>query len=87
MREGKEICLVASKGGSPTNPGWYHNLKANPKCDIQIGRKKYAAFAKEVFDEEREEWWSKMDYMNKGGYSNYQQRTKRKIPVLILNLS
>ena len=48
---------------------------------------KYTAFAKEVFDEEREDWWSKMDYMNKGGYYNYQQRTKRKIPVLILNLS
>ena len=87
MKEGNEICLVASKGGSPTNPGWYHNLKANPKCEIQIGRKKYTAVAKEVFDEEREDWWLKMDYMNNGGYSNYQQRTKRKIPVLILNLS
>ena len=43
--------------------------------------------AKEVFGEEREDGWLKMDYMNNGGYSNYQQRTKRKIPVLILNLS
>ena len=75
MKEGNEICLVASKGGSPTNPGWYHNLKVNPKCEIQIGKKKYTAFAREVFDEEREDWWSKMDYMNKGGYSNYQQQS------------
>lgn len=87
MKEGNEICVVASKGGSPTNPSWYHNLKANPKCAIQIGRNKYTAVAKEVFGEEREDWWSKMDYMNKGGYSNYQRRTKRIIPVLILNLS
>ena len=56
-----------------------------PNCEIQIGKNKYTAVAKEIFDEEREDWWSKMDYMNKGGYSNYQKRTERKIPVLILN--
>ena len=39
LREGKEICIVASKGGSERNPGWYHNLKANPECNVQIGKK------------------------------------------------
>ena len=87
MKEGNQICLIASKGGSPTNPGWYHNLIANPKCEIQIGRSKYNAVAKEIFKEEREEWWAKMDYMNKGGYSNYQLRTTRNIPVFILTLT
>ena len=87
MKEAEQICLVASKGGSPTNPGWYHNLISNPKCEIQIGKNKFNAIAREVFDDEREEWWHKMDYMNKGGYSNYQVRTSRKIPVLVLSLS
>ena len=87
MKEAEQICLVASKGGSPTNPGWYHNLISNPKCEIQIGKNKFNAIAREVFDDEREEWWHKMDYMNKGGYSNYQVRTSRKIPVFVLSLS
>ena len=87
MKEEDQICLVASKGGSPTNPGWYHNLIANPKCEIQIGKCKYDAVAREVYEDEREEWWHKMDYMNNGGYSNYQLRTSRKIPVLVLTLS
>ena len=87
LKEADQICLVASKGGSPTNPGWYHNLISNPKSEIQIGRNKYNTIAREVFDDERDEWWHKMDYMNKGGYSNYQLRTSRKIPVLVLTLS
>ena len=87
LKEADQICLVASKGGSPTNPGWYHNLISNPKCEIQIGRNRYNAIAREIFDDERDEWWHKMDYMNKGGYSNYQLRTSRKIPVLVLTLS
>jgi len=87
MKEEDQICLVASKGGSPTNPGWYHNLKSNPKCEIQIGKLKYNAMAREIYEDEREEWWHKMDYMNNGGYSNYQLRTSRKIPVLVLTLS
>ncbi len=87
LKEADQICLVASKGGSPTNPGWYHNLISNPKCEIQIGINKYNAIAREIFDDERDEWWHKMDYMNKGGYSNYQLRTSRKIPVLVLTVS
>jgi hypothetical protein len=43
--------------------------------------------AKEIYDEERLEWWSKMDYLNKGGYQRYQKRTNRKIPVMILSIT
>ena len=69
MKEGNEICLVASKGGSPTNPSWYHNLQANPNCEIRIGRNKYTAVAREVYSDDRDDCWSNMAYMNKGGYS------------------
>ena len=49
LKEGNEICLVASKGGNKNNPGWYHNLKKFQKCKIQIGRDSFEANAREVF--------------------------------------
>lgn len=87
LREGKEICIVASRGGSERNPGWYHNLKANQECTVQIGKKIYQASSREIFENERLEWWKKMDYLNRGGYSEYQKRTSRIIPVIILSIS
>ena len=87
LKEGKEICIVASKGGSDRNPGWYHNLKANPECTVRIGKNVYKASSREIFENERLEWWKKMDYLNRGGYSEYQKRTSRIIPVIILSIS
>ncbi|MFL2659121.1 MAG: nitroreductase/quinone reductase family protein [Candidatus Actinomarina sp.] len=87
LKEGNEICLVASKGGNKNNPGWYHNLKKFQKCKIQIGRDSFEANAREVLNEERSEWWAKMDFMNRGGYSAYQKLTTRKIPVMVLTIS
>ena len=87
LKEGNEICLVASKGGNKNNPGWYHNLKKFQKCKIQIGRDSFEANAREVLNEERSEWWAKMDFMNRGGYSAYQRLTSRKIPVMVLTIS
>ena len=87
LQEGNDICIVASKGGSDTNPGWYHNLKKNPITTIFIGTEKYTVTAKEIFEDERLEWWVKMDYLNNGGYQAYQERTKRKIPVMILSIT
>tara|TARA_E500000081_G_scaffold15815_1_gene19367 strand:+ start:8065 stop:8508 length:444 start_codon:yes stop_codon:yes gene_type:complete len=87
LKEGNEICLVASKGGNKNNPGWYHNLKKFQKCKIQIGRDSFEANAREVLNEERSEWWAKMDFMNRGGYSAYQTLTSRKIPVMVLTIS
>ncbi|MDA2969665.1 MAG: nitroreductase family deazaflavin-dependent oxidoreductase [Actinomycetota bacterium] len=87
LREENFVCIVASKGGSPSNPGWYYNLKKNSKCIVQIGNKKYNATAREIFNSEREEWWAKMDYLNNGIYTSYQKRTERVIPLLILELS
>ena len=87
LKEDRDVCIVASKGGSDTNPGWYHNLKKYPECVIQIGRKKFNAVAREIHGDEKDEWWIKMDYLNNGGYEAYQKRTERQIPVLILNIS
>ena len=53
----------------------------------EIGREKFKAVSREIFEDEKIEWWNKMDYMNNGGYSAYQRRTERKIPVLVLDIS
>ena len=87
LRDGNEICLIASKGGNKKNPGWYLNLKKFRKCKVHFGRDTFDANAREIYDDERIEWWNKMDFMNRGGYSAYQKLTERKIPVLLLTLS
>ena len=87
LKEDNLICIVASKGGNPKNPGWYHNLKNNPEAKIQIGRERFNVVAREIFDLERTEWWKKMDFMNNGVYEQYQNRTSRKIPVMLLEIT
>ena len=62
LKEENLICVVASKGGNPKNPGWYHNLINNPEAKIQIGRERFNVVAREIFDLERTEWWKKMDF-------------------------
>ena len=87
LKEGNEICLVASRGGSEKNPGWYHNLKNNKVSIISIGTEKFEVTSREVFNEERIEWWVKMDFLNNGGYEKYQKRTERIIPIMILSIT
>jgi deazaflavin-dependent oxidoreductase (nitroreductase family) len=87
LKEGNEICLIASRGGSERNPGWYYNLKKNDTSVISIGTQKFEVNSREVFNEERAEWWAKMDYLNNGGYQRYQQRTSRLIPVMVLTIT
>ncbi len=87
MKESNSFCIVASNGGRENNPGWYHNLKANPQCVIQIGKIKYTGTAAQIFDDEYIDWWKKMDHMNDGGYTSYQKRTSRKIPLILINIT
>ena len=87
LRESNSFCIVASNGGRERNPSWYHNLKTNPDCEFQIGNEKFKGKAIQIHDEEYDEWWNKMDILNKGGYSSYQKRTERKIPLILLNIT
>ena len=87
LKEGNKICLVASRGGTDRNPGWYYNLKKNQIATVSVGVERFQVSAIEIFNEERKEWWEKMDYLNKGGYEGYQNRTNRTIPVMVLNIT
>src|SRR5204862_3241211 len=83
IEDGDDIVLVASKGGNPKHPGWYHNLVANPETTIQVGSTRRAVRARVATDAERKRLWPKAVEVY-GGYEDYQARTKRKIPLVIL---
>ena len=83
VRDGDSYVVIASKGGHPRNPGWFHNLKANPETTIQVGSRRLAVRARPATPEERERLWPRaVDVW--GPYESYQRRTKRQIPLVIL---
>ena len=78
-----EYAVVASLGGAPQNPVWYHNLTVNPHVELQDGpvRKDYQA--REVHDTERAAWWQRA-VATWPDYAEYQKKTTRTIPVFVL---
>jgi len=84
VRDGDGYVVVASKGGDPHHPGWFHNLMADPDVEIQVGRQRLAVHARVAEGEERSWLWARADEVNKGQYSVYQTRTDREIPVVVL---
>jgi deazaflavin-dependent oxidoreductase (nitroreductase family) len=83
-REGDAYLIVASKGGNPKNPAWYHNLRANPETTVQVGSKRVPVRARVAEGEERDRLFRKMEGVY-SGYSDYQKRTERTIPIVVLD--
>jgi F420H(2)-dependent quinone reductase len=77
------VVIVASKGGYPKHPSWYHNLRAHPDTMVQIGAEHREVHARVATAQERERLWP-MAVTTYAGYRGYQQRTKREIPLVIL---
>jgi deazaflavin-dependent oxidoreductase (nitroreductase family) len=82
LRDGDDVVVVASQGGMPRHPGWYHNLVDEPKVSIQIGRESRRYVARTASDEERSALWPRLNAMYRG-YDDYQSKTDRQIPVVI----
>jgi deazaflavin-dependent oxidoreductase (nitroreductase family) len=76
--------VVASRGGAPTHPTWYYNLKANPHVELQDGATKRDYLATEVSGDERELWWQRA-VATWPDYAEYSKKTDRVIPVFVLN--
>ena len=74
---------VASKGGTPEHPQWYANLQANPRITLQDDTRSWEALAREVTGAERDAWWDRC-VAAYPAYADYQTRTDRLIPVLLL---
>jgi F420H(2)-dependent quinone reductase len=83
VRDGDSYVVIASKGGHPRNPGWFHNLRAHPDTTIQVGAQKRAVRARVATPEERERLWPRAVEVW-GPYESYQRRTQRQIPLVIL---
>ena len=84
VRDGDAYAVIASKGGAPQHPGWFHNLTAQPNVEIQVGRERISVRARVAQGEERSRLWARADEVNQGQYAAYQSRTKRAIPVIVL---
>jgi deazaflavin-dependent oxidoreductase (nitroreductase family) len=83
LRDGDAFVLVASKGGHPSNPAWFHNLRAHPDVTVQVGSKRLPVRARVAIPAERTRLWPKVVDLY-GGYAGYQARTGREIPLVIL---
>ena len=80
---GDNPMVVASKGGAPKHPAWYLNIRDNPEVEVQIRDDKFRARARDATPEERPELWRQMAEIWPD-YDNYQRRTGREIPIVIL---
>jgi deazaflavin-dependent oxidoreductase (nitroreductase family) len=74
---------VASQGGAPKHPAWYRNLKEHPQLELQDGPAKGDYTAREVTGEEKAQWWERA-VAAFPDYADYQRKTEREIPVLVL---
>ncbi|WP_158887060.1 nitroreductase family deazaflavin-dependent oxidoreductase [Amycolatopsis anabasis] len=86
LRDGDRLVIIASYAGSPKNPAWYHNLKANPEVTVEIGTETHQAVATEVTGAERDRLYAAMVEVMPG-FAEYQEKTTRVIPVITLKLT
>jgi deazaflavin-dependent oxidoreductase (nitroreductase family) len=83
--DGDRYVIVASKGGAPTNPGWYHNLVANPQVTAEIGGETFEATATVVDEPERRRLYDNHIATHTGlDFAGYEKKTTRVIPVVAL---
>jgi F420H(2)-dependent quinone reductase len=82
VEHGGEYAIVASKGGAPEHPGWYHNLVADPHVMVQDGPEPFDAVVRVVTGEERAQWWERA-VAAFPPYQEYQDKTDREIPVFV----
>jgi deazaflavin-dependent oxidoreductase (nitroreductase family) len=82
-RDGDNLVVIASKGGAPSNPNWYHNVVANPEVEVELPGEKFRARARVAEGTERDRLYrAQADLMP--GFDEYQTKTTRVIPVIVL---
>ena len=82
LADGERVILVASQGGTATNPQWYYNIKANPAVEVRVGRRMRRMTARPASAAERTALWPRLVQMY-ADYDSYQSWTDREIPVVI----
>jgi deazaflavin-dependent oxidoreductase (nitroreductase family) len=79
----ERLVVIASKGGAPTNPDWYYNIIANPLVTVEVGTEQFQAEAKVPREPERRRLYDKMVTVMPG-FADYERKTTRLIPVIVL---
>jgi deazaflavin-dependent oxidoreductase (nitroreductase family) len=82
-KDGDRFVIIASRGGAPTNPAWYHNLRANPEATVEVGTETFRVRATFPDRAERDRLFDAMSKVMPG-FAEYQQNTTRVIPVVVL---
>jgi deazaflavin-dependent oxidoreductase (nitroreductase family) len=83
QQDGDRLVVFASKGGAPDNPDWYHNLVAHPEVTIEVGDATETRKASVASGEERERLWTRQKELMPG-FADYEAKTRREIPVIVL---
>ena len=81
--DGEHMVIIASKGGAPTNPDWYYNVKANPLVEVERGTERFQARATIAEEPERTRLFDQM-VAERPGFGDYQRKTTRVLPVIVL---
>jgi deazaflavin-dependent oxidoreductase (nitroreductase family) len=84
LADGDDVVIFASKGGAPENPGWYHNLMAEPNVSIEVGDQNHDVLATEATGDERDRLYSAQEAAQPQ-FAEYATKTDRKIPVIVLS--
>jgi len=83
LRDGESFVVIASYGGLDRSPSWWMNLQHEPRATVRLGRRTYDVVAREATPFERERLWAELT-ARAPGYLDYQRRTTRRIPVVLL---
>ncbi len=82
-RDGERVVVIASMGGAPKHPAWFHNISADPEVTVEIGTEKFAARASVPEGEERDRLYAQQA-ATMPAFHEYQEKTTRRIPVVVL---
>ena len=83
LPHGDACVVIASNAGEPRHPAWWHNLKADPRAQVQRGRERTIVVAREAHGDERARLWAEALRREKS-YAEYEARTTRRIPIVVL---
>jgi deazaflavin-dependent oxidoreductase (nitroreductase family) len=81
--DGDRLVVFGTKGGSPTHPEWFYNVRANPRVTVEVGSDRFEADARIALPDERDRLW-RLQTQDVPVFADYQKKTDRTIPVVIL---
>lgn len=83
LPDGDAMVIAATKGGAPAHPDWYHNVKAHPRFDVEVGDETFPVEAVEATGADRDELWRRLVEL-RSGFAEYETKTDRVFPMIRL---